>query len=202
MTRSGGGRGKKRGCVACLGCLGLLAISAVVLVAAVLYGPTLLRKAGVLGPSAEERYSGAADPVGTAVVGRVLQDAGFEGVEVVVIPEKGGEGQVAVITLNDASRLGGIDNSGGGEAQFMALVQDYARANREENLQIDTVAVDYQDADGQSLVALGIPQKAIESYADGEITRREFVQQVEVDFSNLISPAELQRLIAEMEAGQ
>jgi hypothetical protein len=174
----------------------------VVLVAVVLLGPLLLRKVGILGPSAEERYSGAADPVGTAMISGVLENAGFEGVEVVVIPEKGGEGQIAVFTLNESSRLGGIDRTASGEEQFMALVQDYSRANREGDLKIDTVAVDYQAENGDSLVSLGVPQKAVDAYADGKITRREFVQQVEVDFSNLISPAELQQLIADMEAEQ
>ncbi len=201
MTRSSS-KGRKRGCIGCLGCLGLILASVLVLVAVVLLGPPLLRKVGILGPSAEERYSGAADPVGTAMVSGVLENAGFEGVDVVVIPEKGGEGQIVVFTLTDASRLGGIDQSANGEEQFMALVQDYSRANREGDLKIDTVAVDYQAENGQSLVSLGVPQKTIDAFADGKITRREFVQQVEVDFSNLISPGELRELIAEMEAAQ
>lgn len=202
MTNSSGGKGRKRGCIGCLGCLGLIAVLTVVLVAAVMLGPPLLRKAGVLGLSAEERYSGAADPVGTALVSEVLDEAGFEGVDVVVIPEKGGEGQIAVITLNDSSRLGGVDQTASGEEQFMSLVQDYSRANREGDLKIDTVAVDYQGENGESLVSLGVPQGAVDAYAAGTITRREFVQQVEIDFSNLISPAELQQLIAEMETAQ
>ena len=39
-------------------------------------------------------------------------------------------------------------------------------------------------------------------YAAGKISRREFVGQVEIDFSNLISAAELQQLITETEAAQ
>lgn len=202
MASSGSGRGRKRGCIGCLACLGLITVSAVVLVAAVLFGPTLLRKVGVFGPTAEERYSGAADPVGTEMVSEALDNAGFEGVEVVVIPVKGGDGQIAVITLNEFSRLGSIDSSASGEEQFMSLVRDYAQANRDGDLRIDTVALDFQGENGESLVSVGVPQEAIDAYAAGEITRSEFVQQVEIDFSNLISPAELQQLIAEMEAAQ
>jgi hypothetical protein len=185
-----------------LACLGLIAVSAVVLVAAVLFGPTLLRKVGVFAPTAEERYSGAADPVGTEMVSEALDNAGIEGAEVVVMPVKGSDGQIAVITLNESSRLGSINSSASGEEQFRSLVRDYAQANRDGDLRIDTVALDFQGEDGESLVSVGVPQEAIDAYAAGEITRSEFVEQVEIDFSNLISPAELRQLIAEMEAAQ
>lgn len=202
MARPDGGRRRNRGCLACLGCVGLTACLAALLVAVVLFAPALLRKVGIFGPGPEERFSGAADPVGTDMVAEVLDEAGFEGVEVVVMPVQGGKGQVAILTLNESSRLGAIDSSASGEEQFMSLVQDFSRANREGDLRIETVALDFQGENGQSLVSAGVPQEAVDAYAAGKISRREFVQQVEIDFSNLISAAELQRLIAEMEAGQ
>jgi hypothetical protein len=168
----------------------------------VLFGPGLLRKVGIFGPGAEERYSGAADPVGTEMVAKVLDDAGFEGVDVVVIPVKGSEGQIAVITLNESSQLGSTDSTASGEEQFMSLVQDYARANRDGDLKIETVALNLQGDNGESLISMGVPQEALDAYAAGKISRREFVRQVEIDFSNLISAAELRQLITEMEAAQ
>jgi hypothetical protein len=202
MARSGGGKRRNRGCLACLGCLGLTACLAAVLVAVVLFAPSLLRKVGIFGPGPEERFSGAADPVGTEMVAEVLDDAGFEGVDVVVMPVQGSQGQVAILTLTESSRLGSIESTASGEEQFISLVQDFSRANREGDLRIETVALDFQGEDGQSLVSVGVAQQAVDAYAAGEISRREFVRQVEIDFSNLISAAELQQLIAEMEAGQ
>lgn len=196
------GKGRKRGCLGCLGCLGLLAAAAAVLVAAVLFGPSLLRKVGIFGPDAKERYSGAADPVGTVMVTQVLDDAGFEGVDVVVMPVKGSQGQIAVITLSESSQIGGIDSSTSGEEQFVELIQDFSQTNQEGDLQIDTVAMSFEGDNGESLISLSVPQSAIDAYAAGEITRREFVRQVEIDFSNLISVEELQQLIAEMEEAQ
>ncbi len=202
MTRSGGGKGRNRGCLACLGCLGLTACLAAVLVAVVLFAPGLLRKVGIFGPGPEERFSGAADPVGTEMVAQVLDDAGFEGVDVVVMPVQGSQGQVAILTLTEASRLGSIESTASGEEQFLSLVQGFSRANREGDLRIQTVALDYQGEDGQSLISVAVAQGAVDAYAAGKISRREFVRQVEVNFSNLISAAELQQLIAEMEAGR
>ncbi len=196
------GRGKKRGCLGCLGCLGLLAALAVALVAVLFFAPSLLRKIGILGLEAEERYYGAADPLGTEMVTEVLDDAGFAGVEVVVIPVKGGEGQIAVVTLTESSQIGSIDNTASGEEQFVSLIQDYSQANREGELNIETVALDFQGDNGESLISMSVPQEAIDAYAAGEISRREFVRQVEIDFSNLISAAELQQLITEMEQAQ
>jgi hypothetical protein len=202
MAHSDGGRRRNRGCLACLGCLGLTACLAAVLVGVVLFAPTLLQKVGIFGPGPEERFSGAADPVGTQMVTEVLDDAGFEGVDVVVMPVQGSKGQIALFTLSESSRLGSIDSTASGEEQFLSLVQEFSRANREGDLKIETVALDFQGENGQSLVSAGVPQEAVDAYATGKIGRREFVQQVEIDFSNVISAAELQRLIAEMEAGQ
>lgn len=202
MTRSTGSGRRNRGCFACLGCIGLTACLMVVLVAIVLFAPSLPNKLGIFGPRPEERFSGAADPVGTQMVSQVLQDAGFVGVEVVVMPVQGSTGQVAFITLTESSRLGGASNTTGGEEQFVSLLQDFSRANREGGLEITTVAVDLQGDGGQSLVSVAVSQEAVDAYAAGRISRSEFVQQVEIDFSNLISAAELQQLISEMEAGQ
>jgi hypothetical protein len=182
--------------------MGLSTCLAAVLVAVVLFAPALLRKVGIFGPGPEERFSGAADPVGTEMVAEVLDHAGIEGVDVVVMPVQGSRGQIAILTLNESSRLGSIGNTASGEEQFMSLVQDFSRTNREGDLKIETVALDFQGEDGQSLVSAGVSQEAVDAFAAGKINRREFVQQVEIDFSNLISAAELQRLIQEREAGR
>lgn len=198
MAGSTGGR-RNRGCI---GCLGLIACLAAVLLGTVFFAPTLLHRVGILGPTPEERFSGAADPVGTQVVGQLLEDAGFDGVDVVVMPVQGSTGQVAFITLTESSRLGGVDTTASGEEQFVSLLQDFSQANREGGLEITTVAVDLQGDGGQSLVSVAVSQEAVDAYSAGTISRSEFVQQVEIDFSNLISAGELRQLISEMEAGQ
>ncbi len=202
MSETGGGKKRKVGCIGCLGCLGVTAVVAVLAVAAVLMGPSLLRKIGIWGADAEELYSGAADPLGTALVTEILDTAGFEGVDAVVMPVKGSDGQIAIFTLDNSSRLGSPNSTATGEEQFMELIQDYTQANQSGSLNIETVALDYQGENGESLISLSVPQEAIDAFAAGEISRREFVRQVEIDFSNLISMAELRQLMTEMEATQ
>lgn len=203
MAGSGSGKGKRRGCFGCAGCLGLLVVGAVVLVVALLFGPKLLRNLGIFGQTAEEAYSGAADPLGTELITDALEKHEIEGVQVVVMPIKGSPGQTAFITVDDASRFGSLDKSQSGEEQMISLLESIGEANRTGDLNVDSVALSYAGEDGEALVTVGVTQDAIDAYAAGEITKREFVRHVEIDYSNIISPAELKRLAEEqLEAGQ
>lgn len=202
MSDSGGGKKRRWGCIGCLGCLGLMAVLAAAVVAVIIFAPDLLRKVGLRGADPEKVFSGAADPVGTQMVTEMLETAGFQGVQAVVLPVEGGQGQVAVITVDQDAVLGYSGSGASGEEQFITLMQDFARANQEAGLQIEAVAFDFEGEGGESLVSVAMPQAAVEAYAAGEISRREFLGQVEIDFTNLISLSELQSLMQEYGGGQ
>jgi hypothetical protein len=161
------------------------------------FGPSILRSVGILGPSAEELFAGSKDPVATEAVNRVLDTAGIEGVEAMVIPIAGSEGQLAVFTVDADATAGGIATQAEAEIFLKDTLSQLARTNRENNLGIEHVAIDLLGDSGENLLAFTAPQSVVEAYAEGTISRRQFLSQVEIDFSNLISAEELRQLIEE-----
>jgi hypothetical protein len=181
---------RRRGCIGCLALIGLTICLGGVLIFA---GPSFMRATGLAGPSAEDIYSGAPDPVASAAVTGILTDAGISGARAVVIPMKGSEGNVALITL-DGSAVEGAGSEAANQQAFEQIIQDLAAADR-EGMNLSHVVVDYRDENGESLISMGASQDDINAYAAGEIAQNQFLYQVEVDFSRLISADMLQQLM-------
>jgi hypothetical protein len=181
----------------CCGCFVFLFIFIVGGGLSLWFGPSILRGVGILGPSAEELFAGSKDPVATEAVNRVLDTAGIEGVEAMVIPIAGSEGQLAVFTVDADATAGGIATQAEAEIFLTDTLSQLARTNRENNLGIEHVAIDLLGDSGENLLAFTAPQSVVEAYAEGTISRRQFLSQVEIDFSNLISAEELRQLIEE-----
>ena len=95
----------RRGCIGCAGCLVVLVIIIAICGGTYFLGPSLLRSAGLIQPTAEELYSGAPDPVASQAVEEVLLDAGIEGASAIVIPTKGRNGQLAVISFDSSTKF-------------------------------------------------------------------------------------------------
>jgi hypothetical protein len=189
----------RRGCRGCLGCLAAVAGLAVLVVALVWFAPSIVRWTGLSGPSAEELYAGAPDRIASEALNESLNSAGIEGVDALVIPISGSEGQIAVFTVRSDLAAPGAATEEEANAAFMEALRGLTEANRSGDLGIEQVAVDLPNESGGSLVTLTAPQAAVEAYADGSITRREFLAQVDVDLSNLISAAELRELVTEVQ---
>jgi hypothetical protein len=194
-TPSGKKRSKRNFC--CCGCFLFLFVFIVGGGLSLWLGPSILRGVGLLEPSAEELFAGSKDPVATEAVNRVLDTAGIEGVDAMVIPIAGSEGQLAVFTIHDGASAGGISTQAEAEIFLTDTLRQLAKSNRENDLGIEHVAIDYLGESGENLLAFTAPQSVVEAYANGTISRREFLSQVEVDFSNLISAEELRQLIEE-----
>jgi hypothetical protein len=90
----------RRGCGGCIGCLAALAGVGVLVVALIWFAPWILRRIGISGRGAEELYAGAPDRVASEALDSSLRDAGITGVDALVIPINGSEGQIAVLTLD------------------------------------------------------------------------------------------------------
>lgn len=187
-------KGRRRGCLGCCG--GIVLLCGVSLLLVVFAGP-LMRLAGLGGPSAEELYSGAPDPVATEAINTALAGEGITGVDVWVIPIKGGQGQIAILSLDAQASGGGTQTVQEAETVFLKTLQQMSRANREQELGIEVVAIDIRGDTGEDMLAFAASQTAVDAYAVGEITRRQFLAQVNVDFSKLISAAELRALAEE-----
>jgi hypothetical protein len=170
----------------------------VALILTVWLGPSLMRSVGILPPDAEELFSGSPDPVATEAMNNILESSGVVGVEALVIPIAGTDGQLAVFSVDaNTFSAGGIGNEAEADLFLKDMMGQLVQANRDQDLSIEHVTIDYLDGGGENLVAITAPQGAVEAYASGAISRREFLAQVEIDFSNIITSAELRQLIEE-----
>ncbi len=174
------------GCAGCGGCFVILLCLSLVLVT-----PFALRALGILGPNAEKLYSGAPDLAAGAAVEDALIDAGIEGARAVVIPIQGSDGKIAVITVEE-----GVSTNGNPEEAFGKALLGLTAANQAGH-GIERVTIDMRDENGDPGLAITAGQDAVEAFSSGEISRSEFLGAVEVDFSALIDPDQLQMLLEE-----
>ena len=164
--------------IGCFGCLGLAVIFSCCAVAGVFGGPALWNQ--LFRSRAEELYSGAPDPFASGIISQILLDSGIAGARAVVIPIKETAGQIAVVTLDEGDGFTGMGNASANETTMMSVIQRMREDNRMEDLGIDRVTVDYRDDSGQCLVAITASQSSIDMFAEGEISREEFMREVSI----------------------
>ena len=189
---------KKRGrgwC--CCGCVLALGIFLVVAAGGLLFGPFLLRETNIIKPEAEKLFSGSPDRAASKQVNEVLDSSGLEGVEALVVPISGSEGQIAIFSVDTSVTAGGIATAEEADIFLQGIMRQLSETNQASELAIEHVAIDYVDENGESLLAISAPQQAVDAFVNGSITRREFLAQVDIDFSNLITAAELRQLVEE-----
>lgn len=178
--------------LACGGCLAVVAgLLGVILCIGGLFA---IRTLGLFGPDAEELYSGAPDPIASAAVESALLDAGLTDARAVVIPIKDSDGQIAVVTVDQAT-----DSSGAGSprAAFDQALQGIASANLSGDHRIERVTLDLRDEEGNPGLALTASQESVEAYANGEISRRDLMAESDVDFSSLLDPDTINAFLEE-----
>lgn len=147
-------------------------------VVGILGGPALWNQ--LFRSRAEELYSGAPDPFATRVVSQILMDAGIAGARAVVIPIQGSAGQIAVVTLDQSQGFTGMGTASANEATMMSVIQRMREDNRMQELGVERVTVDYRDETGQCLVAITASQSALDAFAEGEMSRDEFLRNVDI----------------------
>ncbi len=147
-------------------------------VAGVLAGPALWNQ--LFRSRAEELYSGAPDPFASRVVSQILLDAGIAGARAIVIPIQGSAGQIAVVTLDEGEGFTGMGSASANEMTMMSVIQRMREDNRMEHLGIERVTIDYRNENGQCLVAITASQTAIDMFAEGELSREQFMREVSI----------------------
>jgi hypothetical protein len=184
---------KKRstGRLACGGCLALLAAGLGLILC--VGGIFAARAFGIIGPDAEDLYSGAPDLVASAAVDQALLEAGLENAQAVVIPIKGSDGQIAVITVDQSTSTAGSSP----EEAFDQALRGMAAANQAGGHRIERVTLDLRDENGEPGIALTAPQDKVDAYANGEISRQELMGQSAVDLSAIIDPETFNQLLEE-----
>ena len=183
---------RKRSWLGCLGCSGVFILSCCALGGLGLLAGPLLRS---LRPSADELYSGAPDPFASAAINQVFVDAGLPGVDTVVIPIKGHDGQLAVVTIDES--VSGADSVAGDDALFSQVIDGLSQANKSQDLKIERVSVFYDVGSNGQAIGMTAPQDAIDAYAAGQISQSQFLAQVDVDISSIISYQDFMKLIQE-----
>lgn len=181
---------RRRGCRSCLVSF---AIVIVALIGLWFLAPVALRLSGVLPPEAEELYSGAPDPAASETVEMTLIDAGIEGARAVVLPVKGSDSQVAVITLDESVTLEGSGKASAEEA-FMETIRGLSGASV-SGLDVERAVVDIRGDNGKPFIAFTASQESIDAYANGETDRREFLRTVDADLSNILDLLDAQTLM-------
>ncbi|HLF36811.1 MAG TPA: hypothetical protein VI520_02635 [Anaerolineales bacterium] len=187
-------RWRRWGCVGCLAFGGLLSCC---VLATVFFGPGIWGRLGLFRTSAEDLYSGASDPYASQIVTQILIEAGVPGARAVVVPIKGSDGQIAVITLDSSAGFDGTGTASGNEMVLMDVLQRMREDNRMEMLGIERVSVDYRDKNGGNLLAITVSQESLEAFSQGQLTRKELLQKVDVGLPTL----DLQEMLALLAEG-
>jgi len=153
--------------------------------ATVFFGPGIWGRLGLFRTSAEDLYSGASDPYASQIVTQILIDAGVPGARAVVVPIKGSDGQIAVITLDSSAGFDGTGTASGNEMVLMDVLQRMREDNRMEMLGIERVSVDYRDENGGNLLAITASQESLEAFSQGQLTRKQVLKDVDIGFPTL-----------------
>jgi hypothetical protein len=141
----------------------------------------------VLGPSPDDLAGGAPDPVASAALTLTLNEAGLEGARALVFPIRGSDQQFAYIVLDDAAGFAGADTVAGNEQAFVSAIEGLSEANREGDLNLGVVAMEYRDESGATLFSVAASQENVEAYASGAIGKEQFLKGADADLSSLLS---------------
>lgn len=185
---------KRGGCRGCLGCLGKSALVILILVGGLFLLQWGLGATGLLRPTAERQLDGAPDRAAGALIDAALAQEGVTGVRATVLPVRGSDGQLAVITL-DPSQAREDDGRSDEVDGFDAIVRGLAAAN-DNGANIERAVLDIRGETGEPFMTLTAPQEAIEAYADGRIDHREFARSVDADIGSLLDLIDMETLQA------
>ena len=185
---------RKRSRLGCLGCASIFILSCCAIGGLGLFAGSLLRS---LRPSAREVYSGAPDLQAGEDVSKALIESGVEGASVLVIPIKGTSGQIAIITLDESKGFTGF--SGGSADSLQIVVKNIVEANRQGDYQIERLSIDYRDSTGKSSLAFTATMQAAEDYADGAISRQQFMGNVDFNLMDSLRYFGLDQALKEVQ---
>ncbi|MFC1991936.1 hypothetical protein ACFLVC_04365 [Chloroflexota bacterium] len=154
-----------------------IVIAILVIVACVFFN--LPQRIGVVQSPTEKILSTTPDREATTAMMEDLKSAGIntKGIDIYVIPYKGSDENVAIAVL-DASQGFDVRNFSREDAitEYLELL---ASLDTGGEYNIKRVAVDYKNEEGESLLTLTAPTDIITRYADGSISRQQFLKELE-----------------------
>lgn len=188
----------KRNRFTCITCLLLALIACACLALLVFVAPIALQKLGLFGPDAREVYELAPDPVASRALEGALVERGIAGVSVYVIPIKGQPTQGAFIILDASQGYTGLSPLDDDDQVLTQLLQDLAARNREQNLRISHLTVEYRDQSGAQMLAFTADMADVDAYAGGQITRETFFSRVNFNILETFQNLGIDQLLQEV----
>ena len=183
----------------CAGCVIIPLVSILCLVSAYFIAPPIASWLGIIGKEAKEVYEAAPDLAASESLTDTFEELGIPGVRVYVIPIKGEPTQGAFIILDESAGYQGLDPLNEKDEKLLLVFQNITRRNREENLRLAHVTVDYRDEYGETATAFTASQELVEEYADGLITQKGFFGQIEIDLIGTIQYLGIEGLLEEIQ---
>jgi len=189
---------KKRG-RGCLTCFLILIITFLCLGGAIFLGPRLATWLGIFGMEAKEAYEAAPDLAASESLTETFSELGIPGVRVYVIPIKGEPTQGAFIILDASAGYKGMNPMKANDDIFLLIMQNITFRNREENLRLAHVTIDFRDEVGETVTAFTADQELVEKFADGIVSQRDFFAQIEIDLLGTIQYLGIGDLLEEIQ---
>ena len=189
---------KKRG-RGCITCLLIPLVTVLCLAGAIFLGPKLAGWLGIFGMEAQEAYEAAPDLAASESLTNTFSELGIAGVKVYVIPIKDTPTQGAFIILDASAGYKGMNPLKANDDIFLLIMQDITARNRDENLRLAHVTVDYRDEVGETATSFTVDQEIVEKFANGLITQRELFAQIEIDLLGTMQYLGIDGLLEELQ---
>lgn len=160
------------------GCTALLALMVVIVaIAAALYF-RVPQQFGLFGTTPERILSTTPDREAAATLKDEAVKTGIDtrGMDFYVLPYKDKPGNVAYVTL-DASK--GFNFKSGSRDPMVDYLNQFANSPAVKKYDLQRIAIEYKSPSGASLLSMTAPVAAINNYAQGKITREQFLKQID-----------------------
>jgi hypothetical protein len=160
-----------------IGCVTVVALVVLIAAAAAALYWRVPQQLGIL-PSAERAFADTPDRDAAAALNDDLTKAGIDtrGMEIYVLPFRDKPGSVAYIVLDSAQ---GFQFKSGSSDPVVDYLKQMAQSQAVSQSGIQRIAIEYKDPKGVSLLSLTAATDTITAFANGTITRTEFLKKLD-----------------------
>jgi hypothetical protein len=156
----------------------------------------LPQRIGLVDTPTEKLLSATPDREAAAAAMAEFESTGIdtEGIELYIFPVKGTADDPSMESVAflvfDASE--GADLFSLTENELIGYMEKLSNLGQNDENNIERVAIDYRNEGGESLLTLTAPAETIRKFANGSISREQFLEEMEgqVDFTKIISEIE------------
>lgn len=187
---------KKGGFLTCLIIFGVVLLLLACLIFLV---PAILRALGVFGRSAEYVYQQSPDIVSTEKLAELIEQRDITGVLVYVIPIMDSNEKGAFIILDSSKGYTGLSPLDDENVVFFDLLRELVERDRDENLRIAHLTVEYRDENADPFFSFTVDQEVVEDYVSGKISGDKFFGLVEFNKADTLRNLGLDELLEEVQ---